>query len=264
MQVIYEDEGIVVVVKPAGIATQPDKSGATAFSDLVAAHVGGRIGISHRLDLPVSGLLAFGKSKNATAWLDRCLRQRTAARAYIALIRTGNEPVAMQIDEPLLKLRDGYVQTHATGRPARTDLMPLAFDKASEFALVAVRLHTGRMHQARVHLSWAVGAVAGDRKYGDAADGYGRADRSDQTAERGAEPSRIALHAAMLRLPSQAKQPPRVFASAPPPDFWLGGSGRLAESPDVMARIESWLLTADGPRTGRSPARGAKNARSAG
>ena len=106
---------------------------------------------------------------------------------------------------------------------SRTRVAPLAFDAERGVALVAVRLQTGRTHQARVHLAHAVGAIAGDHWYGDT----------------GPKRGRVALHAAWLRIPAGPHLPAVDVNQPPSPDFWA-----LACSDGVSADLslpEDWL-----------------------
>ena len=132
----------------------------------------------------------------------------------------------MVIDEPLLTAR-GRTKIAPWGAPARTRVAPLDFDRERGLALVAIRLESGRTHQARAHLAHAVGAIAGDRWYGDAAGKRGR----------------VALHAAWLRIPPQLGLPAVDIHQAPGPDFWAlschdGLSADLKLPPDWLPRLQ--------------------------
>jgi len=233
MRVVAEDERLIIVDKPAGMPTQPDPGGDPSLLDAVAAHLGHPVEVAHRLDRPVSGLVVFGKSRSVTAWLGRCLRQRSIGRGYLAVVHAGAAPALKTIDEPIRKLRQGVMQVHATGRPARTHLRCLGYNGAAEQALLAARLETGRTHQLRVHLSWAVGAIHGDRKYGAITPG-----------------PRVALHAAVLTLPDRdAGQ--RVFTAPPPADFWPDNAGSLRDVQDWETPLRELLVRDKKRRSGR-------------
>ena len=203
VDVALDDEDLLVLHKPAGLLSQP----APGQEDCLLARAQGDhapiAGLSQRLDRPVSGLVAFARDKATLRWLDGVLRNGAAIKCYLALVRTGTAPVTQRIDEPIAKIAAGLMRASTAGQPSCTDVVPIAFDPAAEIALVGLRLRTGRTHQARVHLAWAIGAIVGDRKYGDSL-----------------AANRIALHAALLALPATANGPPRRVVAPPPEDFW--------------------------------------------
>lgn len=227
LTVLFEDPALWVVDKPAGLPTEPPRQGGDALTLRLQARFGSPdIYASHRLDRDVSGVLAVGRDAPTRERLDQALRQRRVERGYVALVRTWNEPDAMVIDEPLQTQR-GRTKIAPWGAPARTRIAPLDFDAERGLALVAVRLESGRTHQARVHLAHAVGAIAGDRWYGDV----------------GAKRGRVALHAAWLRIPAELGLPQLDVHQAPGPDFWAlsctdGLAADLRLPPDWLLRLQ--------------------------
>ena len=177
----------------------------------------------HRLDRDASGLIAVGKRKDATANLSWQLRRRRLRRHYLALVRTAWPPSGGWIEEPIAEADRGLMRCHATGKPARTLVVPMGFDSAARLALVGLALDTGRTHQARVHLAWAVGAIAGDSRYGDPYPG----------------PGRVALHCAALKLGHPDGGAPLSWQSTPRSDFWQPAAGStLALPADWSKRLE--------------------------
>lgn len=218
--ILFEDERVVVVDKPAGMLTQPSAEEANALLGWASAERGVALSVVHRLDRPVSGVVAFAKHRPAAAWLSEQLRAG-AAKIYLALVRTGMAPEKTVIVEPIDKVRPGKMKTAATGKPARTSVVPIAFDADRDEALVAVQLHTGRTHQARVHLAAEIGAVLGDIKYGDITGG-----------------ARIGLHAVALSVPETRQFAAIALCQPPPPSFWaLCRSERLRDA--------AWQQTVD-------------------
>jgi len=221
VHVVFENDRLVVVSKPAGEPTQPARRSGGALSDRVSDLLGRKAKVVHRLDAPVSGLVVFGRDDSTTAWLSNCLQERTIRRGYLALVRTDCAPAETTIDESLLKATKkdakvrggGLMYVHPTGKSAKTSVLRLAEDRDAGVALVAVRLHTGRTHQARAHLAWGVGAIVGDRRYGDIG-----------------SQARVGLHAAMLIVPARGKEPSVMVAQDPPADFW-----ELAEGTELAA-----------------------------
>ena len=235
LRLLFEDEALLVVDKPAGLPTQPPPRGGDALSLRVATHLAEakdaerrrdgqpHVGLIHRLDRDASGLLLFGKRKEATAALSRGLRRHNMRRYYLALVRTAVTVPTQQIEEPLAPNEQGGTRCHASGVPARTTVVQLAFDPVARLALVGLRLHSGRMHQARVHLAWGVGVIVGDGRYGDPlADG-----------------SRLALHCAALQLRHPRSGEIMRWQSPPPPDFLAAsGSAALPLPEDWLRQIE--------------------------
>ncbi len=175
LDVVHEDADLLVVDKPAGVATHPSPGyvGPTVVDGLAAAGYrlsahgpAERQGIVHRLDVGTSGLLVVAKSERAYSALKSDLRDRKVSRRYHALVQGHPDPTSGTIDAPL----DRH-PTHpykfavvAGGRPSVTHYEMLeAFRAAS---LLAVRLETGRTHQIRVHFSALHHPCVGDHQYG--------------------------------------------------------------------------------------------------
>jgi 23S rRNA-/tRNA-specific pseudouridylate synthase len=223
LTILHEDEQLIALAKPAGLLTQPAPGEDDALTKRVRAHLGRDPGLVHRLDRPVSGVVVMTKEPKTTRWLNKCIREGKTVKLYVALVRTGLQPVACAIRERLHKVRAGKMTTSTSGQPAHTGVVPLAFDPQAEIALVGLRLFTGRTHQARVHLAAEFGAIVGDRKYGDVI----------------ANP-RVALHATVIKLPGSSNTPERIITCAPDDTFWS-----LAGSADVRRdEVVSLLLNA--------------------
>ncbi len=183
VEVVYEDEHLVVVDKPAGIAMHPGagrRDGTLAGQLLALGARGGedpdRPGIVHRLDRDTSGLLVAARSDDAYAELQRMIRERRVERRYLALVRgrprsrTGriDAPVGRDRRDPTRRSLDTEEPRHAVTHFEVAELLP-------EHALLDVRLETGRTHQIRVHLAAIELPVSGDPTYGVKGDlGLGR------------------------------------------------------------------------------------------
>jgi 23S rRNA pseudouridine1911/1915/1917 synthase len=170
--VVYEDEWLLVVAKPAGLVVHPapgHPSGTLVNALLARA---GRLpgdaarpGIVHRLDAGTSGLMIVAKDADALERLKEMLAARRIERTYLALVE-GAPPPSGEIDAPI-----GRSPKHrkkmavvAGGREARTSFRRL--ERLRETSLVQVKPETGRTHQIRVHLAAAGHPVAGDSVYG--------------------------------------------------------------------------------------------------
>ncbi|MBI4340501.1 MAG: RluA family pseudouridine synthase [Chloroflexi bacterium] len=173
--VVYEDSHVVVVDKPPGLTVHPAPGHPTGtlVNALLArypeiAGVGGsaRPGIVHRLDAGTSGLMVVARSPLAYLSLVRQIKERSVTKVYLALVRGHPAPLAGVIEAPIGRsTRDRLrMAVVAGGREAVTEYRTLRQYKG--FTFLEVRLHTGRTHQIRVHLSAMGHPVAGDPQYG--------------------------------------------------------------------------------------------------
>jgi len=175
MAVLYDDDDLVVVDKPVGVAAHPSVgwTGPTVIGGLAAA--GYRIstsgaeerrGVVHRLDVGTSGLMVVAKSEHAYAMLKRAFKERTVDKTYHALVQGLPDPLNGTIDAPIGRHpnHDYKFAVIASGKASVTHYQVLeAFRSAS---LVEVHLETGRTHQIRVHFSALRHPCVGDLTYG--------------------------------------------------------------------------------------------------
>ncbi len=180
LDVVYEDDELVVINKPAGMVVHPAYGHASGtlvnallarYPDLVAmtgadADSSDRPGIVHRLDRDTSGLMIVARTPAALQHLRRQFKSRTVEKIYLALVF--GEPVSPEgiIDVPLgrdPRFRQ-RIAPRPDGKPARTHYRLLEnFDR---YSLLEIGLETGRTHQIRVHLAWLKCPVVGDTVYG--------------------------------------------------------------------------------------------------
>jgi 23S rRNA pseudouridine1911/1915/1917 synthase len=175
MAIVYEDDDIVVVDKPRGVAAHPTPgwTGPTVLGGLLAAGhtvatsgAAERQGIVHRLDANTTGLMVVAKSERAYSVLKQAFRERTVAKTYHALVQGHPDPLRGTIDAPIGRhpSGDGRFAVVADGRPSVTHYDTIeAFRAAS---LVSVDLETGRTHQIRVHMAALRHPCCGDLLYG--------------------------------------------------------------------------------------------------
>ena len=175
MSVIYDDDDVVVVDKPVGVAAHPSPgwTGPTVIGGLAAA--GYRIstsgaqerqGVVHRLDVGTSGLMVVAKSEHAYTALKRAFKERTVDKTYHALVQGLPDPTQGTIDAPIGRhpTHDYKFAVMASGKASITHYEVIeAFRSAS---LVEVHLETGRTHQIRVHFSALRHPCVGDLTYG--------------------------------------------------------------------------------------------------
>jgi 23S rRNA pseudouridine1911/1915/1917 synthase len=175
MRVVLDDDDVVVVDKPVGVAAHPSPgwAGPTVVGGLAAAGyristsgAAERQGVVHRLDVGTSGLMAVAKSERAYTSLKDQFRERTVDKTYHALVQGHPDPSSGTVDAPV-----GRHPTHsyrwavvADGKPSVTHYDTLeAFPAAT---LLEIHLETGRTHQIRVHMSALRHPCVGDLTYG--------------------------------------------------------------------------------------------------
>jgi 23S rRNA pseudouridine1911/1915/1917 synthase len=173
--IIHEDDDVVVVNKPVGVAAHPSPgwTGPTVIGGLAAAGVrvstsgaAERQGVVHRLDVGTTGVMVVAKSEHAYTVLKRAFKERTVDKGYHALVQGHPDPSSGTIDAPIDRhpKHDYKFAVVAGGRPSITHYETIeAFRAAS---LVDIRLETGRTHQIRVHFAALRHPCAGDLTYG--------------------------------------------------------------------------------------------------
>jgi 23S rRNA pseudouridine1911/1915/1917 synthase len=217
LAVVHDDDDVVVVDKPPGVAAHPSPgwTGPTVVGALAAAGfristsgAAERAGVVHRLDAGTSGLMVVAKSESAYSVLKRAFKERTVEKGYLALAQGHPDPTAGTIDAPIarhprVEYRFAVV---AGGRPSVTHYVTLeAFRGAT---LLEVHLETGRTHQIRVHFSSLRHPLVGDTMYG-----------ADPALGERLGLTRQWLHAARLGFEHPATGEPMLFTSPPPADL---------------------------------------------
>ena len=175
MRVVFDDDDLVVVDKPVGVAAHPSPgwTGTTVVGGLAAAGyristsgAAERQGVVHRLDVGTSGLMVVAKSEHAYTVLKRAFKERTVDKTYHAVVQGLPDPLRGTIDAPIGR-HPGHAYKWAVteaGKPSITHYEVLeAFRAAS---LVVVHLETGRTHQIRVHFSALRHPCVADLTYG--------------------------------------------------------------------------------------------------
>ncbi len=169
--IVYEDEALMVVNKPSGLAVH---GGSGISLGLIEALRQLRpkakfLELVHRLDRDTSGLILVAKKRAALVDLHAQLRGSNMDKRYLALVAGCWQGKALMVQAPLLKIQaqsgERLVRVADEGKAARSRIIPQQlYDDAS---LVQVRIYTGRTHQVRVHCAYAGHPIAGDEKYGN-------------------------------------------------------------------------------------------------
>jgi len=210
LNIVYEDEHVLVVDKPAGLVVHPAAGNwsGTLLNGLLhrdpKAAALPRAGIVHRLDKDTSGLMVVGRTLPAVTGLMRDIAARVVSRKYLALVHGRLKLDQDSIEAPIgrdPKVRVRMAVIH-TGKWAKTDIDLVAYDQG--IGAVRCTLHTGRTHQIRVHLAFRGHPLVSDELYG---------------GRPALGMARQALHAAHLAFKHPITGEPLRFDSAPPADF---------------------------------------------
>lgn len=176
LQIIYEDNHLLVINKPAGILSQEDYTGKPDLLNLCKEYIKKEynkpgnvfLGLLHRLDKPVSGVMMFAKTSKSAARISEQIRKRKIKKSYLAVV-TGTPPENGFLTHHLVK--DEVTNTVKAVKPnvkkaKQSQLMFERLDQKNNLALLNVKLITGRPHQIRVQLASENFPIWGDRKYG--------------------------------------------------------------------------------------------------
>jgi RluA family pseudouridine synthase len=209
--VLYEDETIIVLNKPAGLSSQGGRIKAHTLDDLLWAFARRdrpRPRLIHRLDRDTSGVILTARTKPAAAFLGKALEAKRFRKSYLAIVPGAPEPKGGMIDAPLRREsigREAYMRIcepdHPDAETARSRYRTLAHNGVA--ALVELSPDTGRMHQLRVHMASIGRPLAGDSRYGGA------------LMLGGAAVPRLMLHAASLTFPHPLGGERRIMAPLP-------------------------------------------------
>jgi 23S rRNA pseudouridine1911/1915/1917 synthase len=178
--IVYEDDAVLVVDKPAGLVVHPGAGHASGtLVDALAGKLGGgdpeRPGIVHRLDRDTSGLMAAARSDEAFARLSQLVRERALERTYLALVRGRPRSRRGRVEAAIGRDRDDATRVSLDTDTPRDAVTHFEVEQLfPQHALLRVRLETGRMHQIRVHLGAIDLPVVGDPVYGVADPALGR------------------------------------------------------------------------------------------
>ncbi len=177
MQVLYEDNHIIIVNKESGEIVQGDKTGDVPLSDIVKQYIKEThakpgavfLGVVHRLDRPVSGVVVFAKTSKALTRLNNMFRDGEIHKTYWALCSNRPEKIEGELDNWLVrneKQNKSYVYDKEKPNAKRARLHYQVIGATDRYTLIEVHLMTGRHHQIRSQLAHIGCPIKGDLKYG--------------------------------------------------------------------------------------------------
>ena len=179
LKILYEDNHIIVVEKIPNIPSQADKTGDIDMLTLIKDYIKEKynkpgnvyLGLVHRLDRPVGGVMVFAKTSKAASRLSEEVRNKTFEKKYLAVVDGKIEKEKGSLEDYLYKdernnMSKVVTPTKKNAKLAKLDYEVIVYDEVKKLTLVKVNLHTGRHHQIRVQLSNFGHSIFGDQKYG--------------------------------------------------------------------------------------------------
>lgn len=167
-QILFEDQNLMILNKPSGLAVHGGSGIKTGIIEVLKQRYPTDIELVHRLDRETSGCLLIAKKRSILKELHQLLLEHKVKKTYLALLKGELRNAEYPINFPLTRKEGStnrVVKVSPDGKSALTLFRPLR--RFKNCTLVEVELHTGRMHQIRVHASAIGHPVAGDDKYGD-------------------------------------------------------------------------------------------------
>lgn len=219
--VLFENENMVAVSKPAGMYSIPDRAQSEVSLKEHLIRKYGEILPVHRLDKDTSGVIIFARNAEFHRYLSRLFENHEVEKYYVAVV-TGNPSQSEgRIDAAIAEdpAKKGKMKVHRSGKPSHTSYQVL--ESHPSFSLVSFRLHTGRTHQIRVHSAHLGHPVACDPLYGDGKPVFLSAVKRNYKQGKYEEEQpmigRLALHAARLAFDDHGTR--REFEAPLPKEF---------------------------------------------
>ena len=224
MEVIYEDNHLIAVNKTCREIVQGDKTGDTPLSEILKAWLKEKyakpgnvfVGVAHRLDRPVSGLVLFAKTSKALARLNEMFRTGDIKKTYWAIVKNSPPTEEGTLEHWLVrneKQNKSYAYTEEKPNSKKAILHYKLLARSDNYYLLEVDLKTGRHHQIRCQLAKMGCPIKGDLKYG---------------SERSNKDGGISLHARKAQfIHPVSKEPVEIVASVPEDSLWKGITASL-------------------------------------
>lgn len=179
LHILYEDNHMIVVEKPVNVPSQSDKTGDRDLLTIVKQYLKEKyqkpgnvyLGLIHRLDRPVGGVMVFAKTSKAAARLSEEIRNKTFQKEYLVITDGKWDKTEGILEDYLWKNERknmSFVTTEdqKNAKPAKLAYQVLKYDKKTNLSVLKIHLYTGRHHQIRVQLASRGHSIYGDQKYG--------------------------------------------------------------------------------------------------
>lgn len=215
LKILYEDNHLLYVIKPVNMPVQEDRTGDPDLLNVVKSDIKERynkpgnvyVGMVHRLDRPVGGVMVFAKTSKAASRISDVIRKQEMEKKYLAIVRGVPDKEFARLEDYLVKNKKKNIVHTSTrenkeAKRALLDFEVLGTKKG--LSLLAITLHTGRPHQIRVQLASRGLPLYGDQKYGENVNKPGE---------------QIALWSSELALPHPTKKEKIRISAAPPNEY---------------------------------------------
>jgi len=212
--ILYLDNHLIAVCKPSGILTQADDSGSESLMEQVKAWIKTEfnkpgnvfLGLIHRLDRNVSGVVLFARTSKAASRLSAQFREKTTQKIYRAIVEGKPNPNQATLSHHLRKEKSlkSTVFKRSGKNTQHAELEFITLENYESSSLLEIKLHTGRFHQIRAQLASIGHPISGDKKYG----------ATTTLADR-----QIALYAHRLTFEHPISKE-EVCVESQPPTFW--------------------------------------------
>ena len=172
LEILYEDNHIIVVVKPFNILSQGDSTGDKSIMDYIKEYIKNKynkpgnvyLGLVHRLDRPVSGIMVFAKTSKAASRLSKYFNEHSIEKKYYAIVHGKILNDGKFVDKIKKDNNSGNSYISDEGKDAELDYKVIKYDEKSNSTLVSIDLKTGRHHQIRVQFASRGHYLIGDQK----------------------------------------------------------------------------------------------------
>ena len=179
LNILYEDNHIIVVEKPVNIPSQGDKTGDLDMLTIIKQYLKEKyqkpgnvyVGLVHRLDRPVGGVMVFAKTSKAASRLSDEVREKVFKKKYLAVVDGKIDSLTRILEDCLLKNERNNMSKVVSketknSKYAKLEYEVLKYDEKLNLSVLKILLYTGRHHQIRVQLSSRAHSIYGDQKYG--------------------------------------------------------------------------------------------------
>jgi 23S rRNA pseudouridine1911/1915/1917 synthase len=177
LEVLYEDNHIIAINKPVNMLVQPDTTSDASLEEEVKRYIKEKynkpgdvfLGVPHRLDRPVSGVVVLARTSKALTRLNEMFKTKQIRKLYWAIVKNQPQPESALLQHFIVRntktnKSSAYIKSMPDSKEAQLDYRTIA--RSNNYSLLEVNLHTGRHHQIRCQLSAIGSPIKGDLKYG--------------------------------------------------------------------------------------------------